>query len=211
MFELYKHQKIALSYLRIYNSFALFMEQGCGKTLPCLCRALELAKKGLIRNVLVVAPKAAKGAWTRDIELFNEADGEILRNVLTVVNYESIWRKTDLDKQWLRSKKYDSKQRGDYEKVWDMIILDESHKIKNRTSIQAIMAHRLSLSAKYRYILTGTPICNGSMEDIWSQFAFLKPYVGKRGAIYSEIFGGSYYDFLDYFAVLNQWHSAKLC
>ena len=47
MLTLYQHQKVALSYLRTNNSFALFMEQGTGKTLVVLSRVLELFKKGL--------------------------------------------------------------------------------------------------------------------------------------------------------------------
>lgn len=206
MFRLYKHQQIALSFLRLYPNFALFMEQGTGKTLPCLCRALELIKQGRIRTFLIVAPKATMGAWMRDADLFGEVDKTILLNHMTVVNYEAVWRKTSLDKRWLASKNYNPNTHGDFDKVWNMIILDESHKIKNRTSKQAIMCHRLALDARYRYVLTGTPICNGSIEDIWSQFTFLQPYVGKRGAIYSTIFGGSYYDFLNRYAVLNQWY-----
>lgn len=206
MIKLYHHQKVALSYMRLYSNFALFMEQGCGKTLPCLVRALELAKSGEIHSLLVIAPKATMGAWTRDTELFGETDKNLLLSVMTVVNYEAVWRKTKLDKRWRASPKYDGSVLGDYDRQWDMIVLDESHKIKNRTSKQAMMAHHLAFAAHYRYILTGTPICNGSLEDIWSQFTFLQPCVGKRGGVYSQIFGGSYYDFLDRYAVLNQWY-----
>lgn len=206
MVNLYQHQKLALSYLRLYPNFALFMEQGCGKTLPCLCRICELRKQKRLGSALVIAPKAAMGAWFRDIELFDEADQKLLRNCITVVNYEAVWRKTQLDVVWKRSKKYSPNYRSEYDREWDCIVLDESHKIKNRTSLQSKMAHYLSLSAHYRFILTGTPISNGSLEDIWSQYAFLAPCEGRRGTIYSKIFEGSYYDFLDKYAYLNQWH-----
>ena len=58
--------------MRLNDNFALFMEQGCGKTLPTLCRILELGKEGKIKNCLIVAPKATMGAWYRDCELFGE-------------------------------------------------------------------------------------------------------------------------------------------
>lgn len=206
MVNLYRHQKIALSYMRLYPHYALFMEQGTGKTLPCLCRALELAKRGEIRNLLVVAPKPTMGAWTRDIKLFDEPDQRILQKILTVVNYEMVWRKTKYDKGWRRSKNFDPRIRGEYDGTWDMLVLDESHKIKNRTSIQSQMCHHLAFYAKYRYILTGTPICNGSLEDIWSQFAFLEPYTNQQETVCSRIFGGTYYDFTDRYALLNQWY-----
>lgn len=206
MFRLYRHQQIALSYMRLYPSYALFMEQGTGKTLPCLCRALELIRQGKIQTFLIVAPKSTMGAWTRDVWLFDEEDRQLLLSDMTVVNYEAVWRKTPLDSRWKSSKNYNPDVCGDYNRRWDMIVLDESHKIKDRRSKQSIMCHKLALSAAYRYILTGTPICNGSVENIWSQFTFLQPYVGRSGAICSKIFGGSYYDFLNRYAVLNQWY-----
>jgi SNF2 family DNA or RNA helicase len=206
MLTLYRHQQLALAYLRIHSNFALFMEQGCGKTIPCLCRILELAKSNLIRNALIIAPKATTGAWYRDIEKFESDAQQVLIKTISVINYDAVWRKTPLDKTWKNSSKYNKSNTGTYDKVWDLIILDESHKIKNRTSIQSKMALRLAVNAKYRYILTGTPISNGSLEDIWSQFTFLDPVVTSRGAIVSRIFNGSYANFISKYALLNQWY-----
>lgn len=172
--------------MRLNDSFALFMEQGCGKTLPTLCRILELGKEGKIKNCLIVAPKATMGAWYRDCELFDEEDEAYLKNLISVINYDSVWRKG----------------KG-YDRQWDCIVLDESHYIKNRTSKRASFLLKLSLKAKYRYILTGTPIGNGQLENIWSQYAFLKPTV-VRGRIASEIFG-TYRQFEDRYCILNQW------
>ena len=89
--------------------------------------------------------------------------------------------------------------------IWDIIVLDESHKIKNNTTNRSKALLKMALNAKYRYILTGTPINNGQLENIWSQFAFLDPYL-SRGRVYSKIFDGSYYGFLDKYAYLNQYH-----
>ena len=184
--NLYNHQKLALQYIRLNDNFALFMEQGCGKTLPTLCRLLELYKEGKITNALIVAPKATMGAWYRDMNLFEQSDKWILENLISVINYDSVWRKN----------------KG-YDKQWDVIVLDESHKIKNRNSKRASFLLKLSLKAKYRYILTGTPIGNGQLENIWAQYAFLKPTI-VRNRIASEIFG-TYRQFEDRYCILNQW------
>ncbi len=183
---LYEHQKLALQYMRLYDSFALFMEQGCGKTLPTLCRILELFKNGKIQNPLIVTLKATMGAWYRDCELFDETARQILENSITVINYDSVWRKG----------------KG-YDREWDCIVLDESHKIKNRTSKRSAFLLKLSYKAKYRYILTGTPIGNGQLENIWSQYTFLYPTV-VRGRVASKIFG-TYSQFQDRYCILNQW------
>ena len=79
MIKLYRHQEIALSYMRSNNFFSLFMEQGTGKSLPSLIRLLDLFKSGAISNALIVAPKSALGAWERDTEKLDPLDGDIIR------------------------------------------------------------------------------------------------------------------------------------
>ena len=190
MIELYRHQKIALSYMRSNNFFALFMEQGTGKTIPSLCRILDLLRAGAIEEALVVAPKSALGAWERDIELFDSFDREILLSGITLINYDKVWRGGD---------------KSPYNKKYGCIILDEAHWIKNRASQRSKFLLKLACKADYRYILTGTPIGNGQLENIYSLYCFLDPYL-ERGRVYSKIFGGSYQKFQDRYCILNMYH-----
>lgn len=82
--------------------------------------------------------------------------------------------------------------------------MDEAHSIKNRTSRRSKFLLKIACMADYRYILTGTPISNGQLENIWSLYCFLDPYI-NRGNVYSKIFGGSYYKFQDRYCVLNRY------
>lgn len=190
MVKLYRHQEIILSYMRANNFFAVFAEQGTGKTIPSLCRILDLLKSGKIENALVVAPKSALGAWERDTELFDDLDQEILKDNITLINYDKVWR---------------GDKKSPYYKKWGCIILDEAHLIKNRTSRRSKFILKIACMADYRYILTGTPISNGQLENIWSLYCFLDPYM-ERGYPYSRIFGGSYKTFQDRYCILNMYH-----
>ena len=197
--KLYRHQEIALSYLRFNDNFALFMEQGTGKTIPALTRILELLKSGEIRDALIVGPKSALGAWERDIEKFEPKDRRILSHAVFIINYDKVWR---MEPEDLPS---------------DCIVLDEAHAIKNRTSRRSSFLLKLATRARYRYILTGTPISNGQLENIWSLYCFLDPYL-YRGRVCSRIFQehlnrvgkgtykGTYYEFQDRYCILNQYH-----
>lgn len=176
--------------MRANNFFALFMEQGTGKTLPALCRILDLLRSGSIEEALVVAPKSALGAWERDIELFDALDRDILRGGITLINYDKVWRGGDKSPYW---KKYGA------------IILDEAHNIKNRSSQRAKFLLKLACLSDYRYLLTGTPIGNGQLENIYSLYCFLDPYL-ERGRVCSRIFGGSYQKFQDRYCILNMYH-----
>lgn len=175
---------------------------GTGKTIPSLFRILDLLKSGKINDALVVAPKSALGAWERDIELFNDLDLEILRESITLINYDKIWR---------------GDEKSPYYKAYGCIVLDEAHYIKNRTSQRAKFILKIATLAQYRYILTGTPLSNGSLEDIWSLYCFLDPYI-ERGRVYSNIFKnymedngsgeykGSYMEFQARYCILNMYH-----
>ena len=192
MLKLAKHQEVALSHLRIHDSFALFMEQGTGKTVPTLVRILELLESGKAKNAMVVAPKSTLGSWERDIELFQPDEQDLLNEKVTLINYSKVWR-------------YDKHGNNPYDQQWDVIVLDESHFIKNRTSKRSAFLLQQSLKAKYRYILTGTPIGNGQLENIWSQYAFLHPYESRK-RVHSEIFG-PYSKFINRYAILNKYYS----
>ena len=190
MIKLYRHQEIALSYLRTNDFFALFMEAGTGKTIPSLFRVLDLLKSGAIEEALIVAPKSALGAWERDTELFDELDRDILRAGITLINYDKVWR---------------GGEKSPYNKKFGCIILDEAHMIKNRSSQRSKFLLKLACKADYRYILTGTPIGNGQLENIYSLYTFLDPYL-ERGRVYSRIFGGSFQKFEDRYCILNMYH-----
>jgi hypothetical protein len=55
-----------------------------------------------------------------------------------------------------------------------MVILDESHKIKNPQSQRTIACWKIGKEAVKRRIMTGTPIAKG-VEDYYAQFRFLDP------------------------------------
>lgn len=146
-----------------------------------------MLKRGEISNYLIVGPKAVLGSWERDIEKFSELDQEILRSAGTFINYDRVWRN------------------GFEKRVFDFIALDEAHFIKNRASNRTKALLKMAVNARYRYVLTGTVISNGQLENIWSLYCFLDPYL-ERGRVYSRIFGGSYQVFQDRYCILNMYH-----
>jgi SNF2 family DNA or RNA helicase len=177
---LFEHQKRILDILRRriregFPFFAIFAEQGTSKTLSMLIHALDLFKAGAIRGALVVCPSSVRGSWSRDVQrFFSPLERRLFDRFLTVTTYDLIWRRPELDREW------------------DMMVLDESHFVKNRNSnryrgqIKKVDGKRrrvtngiqqISRRSKYRYILTGTPIGNSRWEEIWAQFDFLDPNI----------------------------------
>ena len=98
---------------------------------------------------------------------FNYMQGAALQ--IIVVNYESCWRlETEITK-------------------WnpDLIVCDESSKIKTPSASQSKALHRLGRQSKYNIILTGTPI-TGSPLDIFSQYKFLDDSIFGTSSICLE-------------------------
>lgn len=147
------------------------------KTLPILYHIAYLASVNEITNALIVAPLSTLGAWTRDLEKMPPSKRKWITS-LTIINYDKVWRRAEI-----------------HQATWDCIVLDEAHSIKHRTSQRSKAVRKMGLKAKYRYILTGTPMSNGHLEEYWAQFNFLDP----------DIFG-PYKRFEDRYCFVNQFY-----
>lgn len=181
---------------------AYLMDMGTGKTITTIAVAGTLFKEGHIKRLLVVAPKSIVNVWEQEFEKFAafpytlvvlDGDGnkkaDTIRHMgsvglsVIVVNYESCWRlETDIGR-WRP----------------DMIVCDESSKIKNPQAKCSKALHRLGKSSGYNLILTGTPITNSPL-DFFSQYKFLD----------ENIFGGSFYGFRGKYAILGGYQNHQI-
>jgi SNF2 family DNA or RNA helicase len=85
--------------------------------------------------------------------------------------------------------------------IWDIVILDEAHLIRNpkSTVAQAIF----QLSTRHRLALTGTPIQN-KVEDLWSLMNFLLPeYLGNNHS-FQQLYVKPIRKSIDTFKLLKQ-------
>lgn len=193
--ELFSHQKTALALLQANDAYALFMEQGTGKTFPILFRLAELAQDKRITNALIVAPKAVCKSWKVKIEQLNSEQIQAIKSIdLQICSYDIVWRHNNITNA-----------------SFDMVVFDEAHYIKTPSTRRTKACLKLAARAKYKYILTGTPISNGQLCNIWSEFTAIDPvvYTSKtnREYIYPACLGGtSYYKWLEEVAVLDRWH-----
>jgi len=189
----YAHQQRAFEFVtRLFTEdaspgAALLMEMGTGKTLTTIGIAGALWLTGRIKRVLIVAPLSIVGVWQEEFAKFADfrynlavltgsgaKKADTLRGMIdatlqiAVVNYESAWRMEDEIKVWKP----------------DLVVADEGHKIKSHGANASKAMHRIGAAARYRLLLTGTPVTNKAL-DIFSQYKFLNP----------EIFGKSFYSF----------------
>jgi len=203
--EPYEHQKDALKKCWNKESFAIFAEMGTGKTKIALDNACILYNRGKIDRLLVVAPKGTYMNWVEQ-EIPVHVPDYIEKEVLawkpsTSEKYQAqLKRIRELDyklKIFVMNVEALSTTKGlKQARLFligkSMMIIDESTTIKNPQAKRTKNILSLAKEAKYRRILTGSPVTQSPM-DLWAQMDFLDP----------EILGQqSYYAFRTRYAVV---------
>ena len=175
----FDHQTAALEKCGAQKHFALFMEQGTGKTKVAIDHAGTLWAAGRITAVLVVAPKGVHRQWI-DGQLPEHSGTdftaacwplkELPKNVRK--GYDLKWLAINIDgaktpRGMVMCEEFMEAHEGRV-----LMIVDESHMIKNARSKRWKAVKSLGRRAAYRMMLTGTPIAKDLTEE-WAQFKWL--------------------------------------
>ena len=203
----YAHQMTALEKSWNKETYAYFMEMGTGKTKVLIDNAAMLYDKGKIDGVLIVAPKGVIRTWYEQ---------EIPAHLPShIENVTILWQSNITKKQ---KEKLDSL--FEPEELLHILIMnveafsttkgvefaskflschntlmaiDESTTIKTPKAKRTKSIINLSESAKYRRIMTGSPVTKNPL-DLYSQCGFLSPWL---------------LDFTSYYAFRNRYAEMK--
>lgn len=208
--NLYKHQiRGANMALRAFGAldaktpgggFGELFEMGCGKTLTTIAVAGALYNLGKIDRVLVVAPTSVCSVWPHDLNQFAAFPWEARvllgdkKNRLKALNELKNWPFKALRIAVIN---YESTHRdGIFEALAayrpDLIVCDESQRIKNPSAAQSKALHKLGDAAPFRMILSGTPVQNNAV-DLYSQYRFLDP----------AVYGANFYAFKNRYCIMG--------
>ena len=166
-----------------------------------------LFKKGKVKRVLVVSPSSVCAVWQKDMESFaafpwtakvllgdkkhrlaalRELESYQTDGVeIAIINYEAVFRKEIFDVLL----KFDA----------DLIIADESQRIKSNSAKQSMAMHKLGDRARYKLILSGTPVQNNAV-DLYSQYRFMD----------SSIFGTNFYSFRGRYCLMGGFQAHQI-
>lgn len=170
-FPPYPYQLEGIAFLMPRKAALLADEMGLGKTMQTILSIRLLLQSGMLRRVLLVCPKPLVFNWCREIKSWaSDLPFEVITGntaarrstwavsnaPLKIVNYEVLTRDADIiDSDDVR---------------FDLVVLDEAQRIKNRDSKTAHAAR--ALRRERSWALTGTPIENRP-EDLINLFAFV--------------------------------------
>jgi SNF2 family DNA or RNA helicase len=172
-FQPYPYQIKGIAFLMPRHAALLADEMGLGKTAQVIIALRLLFQSGLIRRTLVVCPKPLVVNWTRELKLWaNDLPYEVIggevaarraqwfasRCPVKLVNYELLTRDEELV--------------SDAEVHFDIVVLDEAQRIKNRDAKTARVVR--SIARDRSWAMTGTPIEN-RIDDLINIFAFVDP------------------------------------
>ncbi len=171
-FEPFPYQYEGIAWLFEQQAALLADEMGLGKTMQTITAMRLLLRAGQVRRILLVCPKPLIPNWQREFKSWAEElpivtiEGDSHHRKLQwtmpgvpilLANYEVIVR--------------DFEMLADDPPKFDLLILDEAQRIKNRGSRTAVTAR--GIPRKRSWALTGTPIENRP-EEIASLYEFME-------------------------------------
>jgi len=203
----YAHQMTALEKSWNRETYAYFMEMGTGKTKVLIDNLAMLYDKGKVDGALIVAPKGVIGTWYNQ-ELPTHLPDHI-ENV-TVLWQPNITKKQqeNLDSLFepeeslhiliMNVEALSTTKGRDFAAKFlsshnTLMAIDESTTIKNPGAKRTKNILKLSEDAKYRRIMTGSPVTKNPL-DLYSQCEFLSPWL---------------LDFTSYYAFRNRYAEMK--
>lgn len=198
-FTLMKHQQRLIERCKDKDHFYIAHDMGSGKT----CSALQILrykcfKHNRLLRTLILPPLSVKINWKREIEnftkihrdqvhvlkdtgkkreaqlqriIFNPQTNNDDATAVIIVNYDALTTKgiVELLHSWKP----------------EMIICDEAHLVKNPKSTRSKEVMKLADQARYKLLLSGTPIANSELD-------FFMPFRIMDGG---ETFGKNYFQF----------------
>lgn len=149
------HQETGVDWLRDNHSAILADDMGLGKTLQAIAAFEQKHRAGEVENALVVCPKSLIGVWEAEISLWAP-------RLCTVALHssvpEKIWAVLPSQCQVAITNYEAIRSRGPAPGAFDVLILDEVHKLKNSKSLNYSACY--DLRPKVTWGISGTPLEN---------------------------------------------------
>ncbi|RLN18052.1 protein CHROMATIN REMODELING 24 [Panicum miliaceum] len=189
---LYPHQREGLRWLWVLHCRGtggiLGDDMGLGKTMQVSAFLAGLFHSRLIKRVLIVAPKTLLAHWTKELSVVGlkhkirdySAPSTNIRNYelqyafkeggVLLTTYDIVRNNYKL----IRGNSYNNFDDDEEGTLWNYVILDEGHLIKNNRTQRAQSLFEIHCS--HRIVISGTPIQN-NLKEMWALFNFCCPDV----------------------------------
>ncbi len=158
-------------------------EVGLGKTIEAGLILSEYLARGMIQSILVLTPASLVSQWQLELsEKFN----------IDTITTDSDARQQNPEEFWTSHPRIiaslnTAKSTKHYPKVtarsWDIVIVDEAHHLKNRSTLNWKLVN--ALNKRFILMLTATPVQN-SLVELFNLLTLLKPGLLKTEAAFKR-------------------------
>ena len=203
----YQHRALTQAYGK--PGFAYYMDMGTGKTKTSLDLFSAYFQDQKVDRLLVVTKFSTRKNWEREVGIHCPIPTEVMILNTTKPKVFEEFNTSATDALKILIVGTESLAAGNAilyaQKFVDVstrvgMIVDEAHMIKNHSAVRARNCVKLSKSASYKLIMTGTPVANGPM-DVFMQFECLDP----------DILGiGDFYSFRNRYAVMGGYENKEI-
>ncbi|HUE71392.1 MAG TPA: SNF2-related protein [Pirellulaceae bacterium] len=146
-------------------------EVGLGKTIEACLLLREYLLRGLIRRVLILVPAPLVSQWREELSEKFGLEFAIPPRTKAAGSPE-FWVRNDLVLSSLSFAKLGARAQALAEIPWDLVIVDEAHHCKNRTTKNWQLIN--SLKRRHMFLLTATPVQNDLVE-LYNLLTLLEP------------------------------------
>jgi SNF2 family DNA or RNA helicase len=140
-------------------------EVGLGKTIEAGLILKEYLIRGLVQKVLILVPSSLVLQWTRELNQKFQIPAIAQKKAW-------MWDKYDIVVASMDTAKRDPHREVVLNQPYDLLIVDEAHKLKNRRTKNWQFISEMQ--KKYCLLLTATPVQN-EMEELYNLVSLLKP------------------------------------
>lgn len=198
--EPFEHQRRHLEQHVDKKAWGLLWEQGTAKTKPIIDTAAILYGRGEINGLMVVAPPGVERNWASD-EIPKHLPPDLALDTRVFI-FKTEKKHTQAHKRAVTANlhhdglavfliSYNAWQTKEGKKAATdflakrevLMVCDEAHNIKSPGAKRTFSIRTIGKRAKYRRILTGTPVAQGPF-DLYSQIAFLDEWFWKNRGIH---------------------------
>lgn len=178
-------EETARKVLKIFRGRALLADEvGLGKTIEASMVLKEYIRRGMVKNALILTPSPLVSQWKEELESkfglnFISTDDSDFRK-----NEPEVW-----GQPYILASINQAKSKRNFATVtgreYDMVIVDEAHHLKNRTTLNWKLVN--ALKKRFLLLLTATPVENNLME-LYNLITLLKPGQLKTASAFREEF-----------------------
>ncbi|MCU0873612.1 MAG: SNF2-related protein, partial [Pirellulaceae bacterium] len=172
--ELLDHQiRTAKTVLRRFRGRALLCDEvGLGKTIEAGLVLSELDLRGLARSVLVLVPPSLIEQWQGELRRKFSLDFVTHDDPKFRERGTAAWSEFDRVIVSTHTAKREPHRSAILARHWDLVIVDEAHHLRNRTT--QLWKFASELRKQFMLLLTATPVQN-NLDELFNLVTLLEP------------------------------------